>query len=226
MTRKYAAMSPEPDLAAEQRLEHLVATALTIPGWRFADDLHRLGRETLALGENATLVEIGCFFGRSMLVMGGALQMRGSGILHCIDPFDASGDAFSVPHYAHLLAARGGGSLRDHVTATLVRYDLAHWVRLHTARATEVDRRAFGAIDLLLLDGDQARPGALAAYEHWAPQLRPGGLLVVANSAVRAYTADHDGQAHVVETCLVRDGFTHIERGDTTFARAGAWRHP
>ena len=147
--------------------------------------------------------------------------MRGSGILHCIDPFDASGDSFSTPHYARLLAAQGGGSMRDHVTAILEQHGLLHRVQLHTARAIEVDRDAFGALDLLLLDGDQSRAGAQAAYGHWAPKLRSGGLLVVGNSAVRAYEADHDGQAMVVETCLVRDGFTNIERGDTTFARAG-----
>ena len=220
-------MQPEANPAAtEAQLEHLVAAALQLPGWRWADDLHRLGRETLALGEQATLVEIGCFFGRSALVLAGALQMRGSGILHCIDPFDASGDAFSAPHYARMLAAEGGGSMRDHVMATLARHGLVNRVQLHTARATEVDRDAFGALDLLLLDGDQSRAGAQAAYNHWAPKLRAGGVLVVGNSAVRTYDADHDGQALVVETCLVGDGFTSIERGDTTFARAGEQRHP
>jgi predicted O-methyltransferase YrrM len=215
-------MQPDADLlAAEAKLEHLVATALSLPGWRWADDLRRLGRETLALRDPATLVEVGCFFGRSTLVLAGALQIRGSGSLHCIDPFDASGDAFSTPHYARLLAAQGGGSMRDHVTATLERHGLLHRVHLHTARAIEVDRDAFGALDLLLLDGDQSRVGAQAAYAHWAPKLRPGGLLVVGNSAVRAYEADHDGHAMLVETCLVRDGFTKIERGDTTFAKAG-----
>ena len=219
---KSTTMPPEKDPAAtEQELERLVAAALGLPGWRYADDLRRIGRETLALGENATLVEVGCFFGRTTLVLAGALQMRGSGILHCIDPFDASGDAFSTPHYVRLLAAQGGGSLRDHVEATMARHGLGHRVQLHTARATDVDREAFGAIDLLLLDGDQSRSGAQAAYAHWAPKLQPGGLLVVGNSAVRAYEADHDGNALVVETCLVRDGFTHIERGDTSFARAG-----
>ena len=214
-------MQPDANPAAtEAQLEHLVAAALSLPGWRWADDLRRLGHETLALGEQATLVEIGCFFGRTALVLAGALQMRGSGILHCIDPFDASGDSFSTPHYARLLAAQGGGSMRDHVTAMLEQHGLLHRVQLHTARAIEVDRDAFGALDLLL-DGDQSRAGAQAAYGHWAPKLRSGGLLVVGNSAVRAYEADHDGQVMVVETCLVRDGFTNIERGDTTFARAG-----
>ena len=46
------------------------------------------------------------------------------------------------------------------------------------------------------------------SHEHW--YRNRGGV-----------KADHDGQAMVVETCLVRDGFTNIERGDTTFARAG-----
>ena len=220
-------MQPDLDPAAAQaQLEKLVTAALSLPGWRWADDLRRLGRETLALREQAILLEIGCFFGRSALVLAGALQMRGSGILHCIDPFDASGDAFSTPHYTRLLAAQGGGSMRDHVTAMLEQHGLLHRVQLHTARAVEVDCDAFGTLDLLLLDGDQSRAGAQAAYGHWAPKLRAGGLLVVGNSAVRAYEADHDGQAMVVETCLVRDGFTNIERGDTTFARAGEQRHP
>lgn len=206
--------------AVERSLVSLVKAALHVPGWRFPEHLFRIGQETFALPENATVVEVGCFFGRSSLVIAGALRLRGSGVLHCIDPFDCSGDAFSAPHYARMVQENGGGMLLDCFTSMLKQHRLMDYVRIHVNRDTEVSPAVCGPIDLLLLDGDQSRFGALKAYEHWRAAIKPGGLLVVGNSARRTYAPDHDGNAFIVERHLVRDGFTIISRGDTTFARA------
>jgi hypothetical protein len=48
------------------------------------------------MGNVAVIVEIGVYFG-SASDLAGARKIAGTGVVHCIDPFDASGDDFSAP---------------------------------------------------------------------------------------------------------------------------------
>jgi len=66
--------------------------------------------------------------------LAGARKLRGSGRVHCIDPFDASGDSFSAPIY-HALQASSTASLRDRFEMNLARADLLDWIEVHQARS-------------------------------------------------------------------------------------------
>jgi len=145
--------------------------------------------------------------------------VRGSGKVHCVDPFDCSGDAFSVPVYQNLLAAVGGGSLRQRFEENIAQAGLTDWVEVHEGRADEIAASWSSRIDLLLLDGDQSRRGARTAYESWLPFLKPGGIIAVHNTEPRVYAPDHDGNRQLALEELLPPRFTDVRViGATTFA--------
>ena len=62
------------------------------------------------------------------------VKVRGSGIVHCVDPFDGSGNAFSTPHYRAIIDA-DERSLRRRFDANLHRAGLDAWVCVHEGTA-------------------------------------------------------------------------------------------
>lgn len=191
-----------------------------IPGWIEGADAEELMRVSFELDSEAVIVEIGSFFGRSTVLLAGPRCIRRSGIVHCVDPFDCSGDLFSVPHYKRILQAVGGGSLRDHFEANLRRSGLSDFIEVHQGRAEEIASTWNAPIDLLLLDGDQSPEGARLAYKSWAPFLKPGGIIVLRNTKPRAYEEGHDGHWRLVMQEIIPPKYTDIRLvRATTFAR-------
>jgi len=84
-----------------------------IPGWLRGKEAKAMASVVSSLSDDCVVVEIGSFLGSSSVLLAGARKLRGSGKLYCVDPFDGSGDAFSVPIYNNLLAANGGKPLRQ-----------------------------------------------------------------------------------------------------------------
>lgn len=203
----------------DRRLLPYLKAALGTPGWRFKDDLLRLGELSKSLRPGAVVVEIGCLFGRSAIMLAGGRKIAGSGRVHCIDPFDASGDAFSVPYYREMLRQHGGGSLRDHFDGYIGRCALTDHVAVHRGTDAEIAESWTTPIDLLLMDGDQSPAGARRAYDTWMKFLVPGGWLVLGNSADRIYAEGHDGNARVFCDCVRPPAFRNVTRGDTSFAQ-------
>src|SRR5437763_14208159 len=97
-----------------EELELYLRLSETIPGWTRGEEAQELLRVSHSLSADCVIVEIGSFFGAGAILLAGPRKIRGSGLVHCIDPFDCSGDAFSVPHYRRILAEHGGASPRDH----------------------------------------------------------------------------------------------------------------
>src|SRR5215203_6472037 len=122
--------SPQGNDAAEQ-LMHFVKLSESIPGWRSGEEAKSVARASFALGPDAVLVEIGVFLGRSTVLLAGARQLHGNGMVHCVDPFDCSGDAFSILYYRDILESIGGGGLREHFEANIARAGLLERVQVH-----------------------------------------------------------------------------------------------
>lgn len=180
-------------------LESYLRLSETVPGWTRGDEARELMRISFSLPADAIIVEIGAFFGAGTILLAGARRISGSGQVHCVDPFDCSGDSFSVPHYQRIVQEHGGGSLRGHFERNIRAAGLNPWVRTHQGRADEVVRTWSTPIDLLFLDGDQSKRGARSAYDGWARFLRAGGIIAVHNSAPENKTAEHDGHRCIVE---------------------------
>jgi predicted O-methyltransferase YrrM len=202
-----------------EELEFCLRLSATIPGWTRGKEAQELLQISYSLPAGANVVEIGSFFGSSAILLAGPRRIRGSGLVHCIDPFDCTGDSFSVPHYQRVLTEHGGGSLRDHFVSNIHAAGLDSWVRIHEGRADEVARTWTIPIDLLYLDGDQSRKGVREAYESWAQFLRSGGIIAIHNSAPENRRAEHDGHRDIVEEEINSPRYNNIRLvGSTTFA--------
>jgi predicted O-methyltransferase YrrM len=200
-------------------VESYLQLAEAIPGWTRGEEARELLRLSASLPAGAVLVEVGSFFGSGTVLLAGARQARGSGMVHCVDPFDCTGDAFSIPYYQRLLAEAGGGSLRDYFDANIRNAGLTPWVTVHQGCADEVARRWTTPIDLLFLDGDQSREGARKAYDAWAPFLKETGIIALHNSMPENRTPHHDGHRRVVEEKITSDYYHNIRLvSSTTFA--------
>jgi predicted O-methyltransferase YrrM len=93
-------------------------------------------------------------------------------------------------------------------------------VEVHESRAAELASSWTLPVDLLVLDGDQSRTGARAAYESWLPFLKPGGTIAVHNTEPREYATDHDGNRRIALEEILPPQFTDVRLiGATTFAR-------
>ena len=199
-----------------------MAASASVPGWTTGEDARQVALASFALPDDPTIVETGVYMGRCTVLLAGARRLRGSGRVHCIDPFDCSGDAFSSPHYLEGLAATGMASLEAAFRRNMSRFDLQPWIEIH--RDTDVALAASWSepIDLMLLDGDQSPAGARAAYEAWMPFLRAGGIIVLRNTRDRKYAEGHDGHRRLVMEEIHPPHYHDIRQvGATTFAIKG-----
>jgi MMP 1-O-methyltransferase len=201
-------------LAAYQRVSE------TIPGWTRGPEASALARAAYSLQGDAVIVEIGSFFGSGAVLLAGSRKLRGAGKVHCIDPFNGSGDSFSVPHYNAIIEESGVRSLRERFDENMRAAGLSDWVQVHQGTAENIALGWTLPIDLLFFDGDQSPAGARAAYEGWSPWLKPGGVIALHNSNPREYDAEHDGH-YLIAVDDIRPP-RYIRRrlvGSITFAR-------
>ena len=206
----------------ECEIGYFISLSEKIPGWTRGEEAAELARLSFQQGTDAVIVEIGSFLGSGTIILAGPRRLRGSGKVHCIDSFDCSGDAFSVPHYQRILTSLGGGNLRNHFDDNIRSAGLAAWVEVHQGSARMISANWHTPIDLLFLDGDQSRAGAREAYDSWSPFLRPGGIIAIHNSHPDNHPIDHDGNWHLVETVVHPPSYAEIHRiTSTTFARRG-----
>jgi hypothetical protein len=206
-------------LTFDAGIDELLAAAGTIPGWTVGDDARAVALASLALPDLPAIVEVGVYFGRCTALLAGARRLRGNGMVHCVDPFDGTGDAFSMSHYAADLSVSGFPSFEAAFRHHVDRLGLAQWVTVHRGRDVEVARKWSELIDLLLLDGDQSPTGARAEYEAWVGFLRPGGTIILRNTRDRDYAPDHDGHRRLAIEELVAPRWGEVRQvGATTFA--------
>ena len=203
-----------------QNLEEYLRISGKLPGWIRGEEALGLAMTSFSLPAHPIIVQIGTFFGSAAILIAGARRLNGTGKVHCVDPFDCSGDDFSVPHYRRLLIEAGGGPLREHFERNIRCAGLEDWIEIHQGRAEEVARGWTAPIDMLTLGGDQSPAGARAAYENWHPFLKPGGIIAIHNSDPREYAATHDGNRRIVVEEIIPPAYTDIRLVvHTTFAR-------
>lgn len=174
-----------------------IELAKNIPGWVNDAELTAKEKVSFNLPDNAIIVEIGAFLGRSTIVTAGARKLRGSGVVHVVDPFDGSGDEFSIPIYKRI-ESELDLSLKEQFLANIRKARLQEFVIVHVETAETLAQKWSLPIDMLILDGDQSVDGARRAYDKWFPFLKPGGVLILHNSGERQYEKEHDGHRRIV----------------------------
>jgi hypothetical protein len=144
--------------------------------------------------------------------------VAGSGIVHCVDPFDGSGDAFSVPVYRRIMDASRLG-LFQQFQQNICEAGLTSFTQPHVQTAEAAADQITAPVDMLFLDGDQSPAGVQSAYLAWEPHLLPGSVLAVHNSSEGDYAEGHDGHRLLVTTRVHPPGYQGIFHvGTTTFA--------
>jgi hypothetical protein len=169
-----------------------------IPSWTRGVEAVELARLSDALPEGARIVEVGSFLGASAVLLAGPRKLKGSGHVHCVDPFDGSGDAFSAPIYRTILGEKEL-SPRAWFEANIARAGVTPWVSIEQGRSDEVVNRWSEPIDLLVLDGDQSYEAVKSAYDSWTAFLKTGGILVLHNATPGYRMESHDGHSRVGE---------------------------
>jgi MMP 1-O-methyltransferase len=190
-----------------------------IPGWVRGPEAVELAHVCYALPHNAVVVEVGAFLGCATVLMAGARKLKNSGEVHCVDSFDASGDAFSAPVYSEIAASRPN-SLRTRFDENIRAANLSGWVKVHQCHDWEIAGVWSTPIDLLVLDADHSQQGAEAIYERWSSHLKIGGIIAVHNSAPGDYAPEHGGSRRLVEKFIHSPGYAEVHLVSTfTFAR-------
>jgi len=191
-----------------------------IPGWTRGDEAAALARASYASPDEAVIVEIGSFLGCSTILLAGARKLRGSGKVHCVDAFDTSGDAFSVPIYrAHQDSLPV--SLRKRFDENIRLTGLTEWVEVHQGRDSDIASGWKSPIDLLFMDGDHSVEEARQTYQAWSRFLKSGGVIAIHNSRNDVpYAEGHDGSMRLVAEAIRPPRYADIHCiGTTTFAR-------
>jgi hypothetical protein len=195
-----------------------VRRAAQIPGWTRGTEADALALANRSLKGDAVVVEIGAFMGSATVVLAGARKLAGTGMVHCVDPFDGSGDSFSVPVYAQMEADLGMNA-RQRFDQSISDAGVADFVTVHHGTAESIAPTWDLPIDVLFMDGDQSPTGARSAFDLWEPWLRTGGLVVLTNSAPRHFDDDHDGQFRVADQLVVAPWYENRRViGTSTFA--------
>lgn len=189
-----------------------------IPGWKRGAEAEEMARLARAIRGDALIVEIGVFLGSATVLLAGARQLSGTGMVHCVDPFDASGDEYSARVYAEI-AAGISTSLRQQFTNSILDAGLTDFVTVHEGTAETIAAVWDQPIDLLFIDGDQSPDGARSAFNLWEPWLKRGGTLVMGNSTPRTFEPQHDGQYRITVERVIEPAYRNIRSiGTTTFA--------
>jgi MMP 1-O-methyltransferase len=196
-----------------------LAAACYIPGWMLDQEIVVTAQVCYDLPDNAVILEIGSFVGKSTVLLAGARKLRGNGKVHCIDPFDASGDAFSVPFYQRV-ARRRRISIKEWFDENMQRAGVSEWIETHQGTALDVAPQWQTSVDMLFLDGDHSPAGARAIYDHYAPFLKPGGIIALKNTADREYDPGHDGNRRIVVETIREPEYEDVYCVESiTFAR-------
>jgi hypothetical protein len=105
-------------------IDEILSASATIPGWTEGEDARELAIASYELPGEAVIVEVGVFMGRCTLLLAMPRRLRESGKVHSVDPFDCSGDAFSVPFYLGELRAIGATSIGQVFRDNVVKHEI------------------------------------------------------------------------------------------------------
>jgi MMP 1-O-methyltransferase len=200
------------------RLAKYLRYSHRIPGWTRGEEAIALAHAAYGLQTDAVLVEVGSFLGSGTVLLAGARYLRGSGTVHCIDPFDGSGDAFSRPHYDTIKRTLPV-TLREQFEENVRQAGVNTRVQVHQGTAGSVAANWKTPIDLLFLDGDQSPEGARLSFDVWSPFLKVGGIIAAHNSSDAQYAHGHDGYRRVVKEKIRPPEYDGVHCiGTTTFA--------
>lgn len=156
----------------EKQIRKKIAPYQEIDGWLTDNEALGLYLAASTLPRNATVVEIGSWQGKSTFCLASGLR---SGIVHAIDPFDASG-GFDLRSEKEYMEKKEDKDLLAQFIQNMTKLDVLHKINVKKGYSEQFSGD-FNKIDLLFIDGDHSIPGCTADFEQYAPKVAPGGLI-------------------------------------------------
>ena len=151
---------------------------LDIPGWLSIPEavaLFRVGAFEMP-AQYTNVVEIGSWVGKSSVVLGKALQKRGTGTLYCIDPFDTSGDEES--HQAYQTAQKNFKiTPLETFQKNIHHFHLEDQIETLQGFSHDFSKEWDKPIGFLFIDGNHDYDAVLRDFLEWSPHLVPGGII-------------------------------------------------
>lgn len=191
-----------------------------VAGWTRGPEAEALIRAAYELPDQSHIVEIGSFLGSGAILLAGARKLRRSGKVHCVDPFDASGDVVSIGEYQRILTEHVRVPQIEAFHGNLRRAGLTNWIQVHQGQAETIAAKWETPVDMIFMDGDQSEEGVRRAFESWRNWLKPGGVLALHNSNPREYAPGHEGHFVLRERLLAGSEFKMVEEaGSISFFR-------
>jgi MMP 1-O-methyltransferase len=179
-----------------------------LEGWLTDQEALGLFRMTAALDENATVVEIGSWQGKSTYCLASGLK---SGTVYAIDPFngDAGNDKDSSGEYKEKMGQR---DLSEVFLQNMKALGVLEKIQMKKGYSQDFHQE-FSKIDVLFIDGDHSITGCTNDFNLYAKKVIPGGFL-----AFHDYYPGRSelGPTYTIQSLVIPDpGFTFYKQYDS-----------
>lgn len=148
----------------------------SIPGWSNFESVYQMAAE--AVPDNAVLVEIGSWMGRSAAMMCTFLERAGKAggaRFYCVDTWKGSKGGVDEMFHNQTLAQLGGNMLET------FQKNMTPWkdgyIPLQMDSVEAAKQFADASVDFVFIDGGHTKEQVLADISAWRPKVKPGGIL-------------------------------------------------
>lgn len=149
---------------------------ILVPGYLLPAEAIALYSLARRAPQDARIVEIGSWLGKSSVVFGLACKGKRSARVTCIDPFDATGDERSAKTYKRKSMALEN-SLFQNFTANVKDAGVASYIDPIKGLSVPAAETWKDPIDIVFIDGDHTYEAVCADIRAWAPHIKPGGIM-------------------------------------------------
>ena len=175
----------QPRQLPPDKLPELHTAVEDVEGWLSEAEIELLFRLALDAAPLATIVEVGSWKGRSTIVLAKALETRGEGTVHAIDPH--------VSQYHE-----PGADTYDEFLSNLERKAVTDFVKPYRTKSLEVAADWSEPLGMVWIDGSHDYEDVHADIRTWSKFLVPGGVMAVHDVTTWA------GPGRAVDELLVR----------------------
>lgn len=142
----------------------------SIDGWLTKAEAIGLYETAASLPDNAQILEIGSWKGKSTVVIASGLR---SGRIYALDPFDASGESGSAEIYAK---GKGELPLVEQFKDNLSKRGLLGKIVIKKGYSADF-KGQFKNLDFLFIDGDHSVEGCSFDFKTFGGSVKTGGFL-------------------------------------------------
>ncbi|MCM8787820.1 MAG: class I SAM-dependent methyltransferase [Candidatus Omnitrophica bacterium] len=162
---------------------------------------------------NPIVVEIGSWLGKSSVVLAKAVKKK-KGFLHCIDPFDASGDSFSKDSYS-----TKNFDLKEKFLSNIKKAKVEKYVKLIPKKSQDAIKEWNSPIDFIFIDADHTYSNVKEDFIFWSKFLKVGGYIAFHDACQDQKAKKLDGGVPrlIKEEILSKAGWEKVVLVDSLF---------